>query len=654
MSWVPRDLSQTCAVYTTVTTCSPSSLLFLQLIAGLFGRSRDDIFSQNSVDSNENVENEYGSHFKWNHGAPGYDDREEFDFVVVGAGSAGCVVANRLTEVPEWNVLLLEAGPEEQDVIDVPAFAPLLQMSSVDWGYTTQPSPHSCRARPNGGCPWVRGRVMGGSSSLNYLLYMRGTPLDYDEWAAQGNPGWDYKSVLPYFIKSEDNRNIEIIRAGYHGIGGYQTVEQFPYRDANVEIVTEGFRELGLEEMDLNADRQVGVMIAQHTTRDGERLTTNGAFIRPIRGKRRNLTVRINSQATRILIDPESKIAYGVEYIRNGKVETVYARKEVILSSGSLNSPKLLMLSGVGPSEHLNTLGINVIQDLSVGYNLHDHTTIDGVVFALTNKTSTAVDDQQMREDVEYYRQTHRGPLSATGPLQVNAMVQTKYASETRPDIQYSLDATNVNNFFTDPILTAETTITPIAYYDAMMVRPILLAPKSRGVVMLNNSDPIFGQPLIFANTFKERVDLLTIIEGIKQSLNLLRTESFRKAGIQLVAQQLPACRNYEFGTDSYWACIAQEYTTTIFHPVGTCKMGPKNDRSAVVDPKLRVYGIGNLRVIDASIMPIIPRGNTNGPTIMIGEKGSDLIKDRWLKTGDVIATQVQYAVTETLDKFKK
>ena len=488
---------------------------------------------------------------------------------------------------------------------------------------------------------------MGGSSALNFMIYMRGTPLDYDEWAAQGNPGWKYRDVLPYFIKPEDNRNPEYVDPNYHGVGGYQTVGQFPFQDANVGLLIRAFRELGLEEFDMNAEDQIGTMLLQHTSRDGRRLTSNGAFIRAIRKKRPNLTIRTQAQVTRILIDPKTKVAYGVEYLRDGKLQNAYATKEVIVSAGAIDAPKLLMLSGIGPAEQLKTLSITVVEDLSVGYNLQDHVTIDGVVFSLTNLTATTVTDEERRTDVEYYSNTSMGPLSATGPAQVNAMVQTKYAGSNRPDIQYLFDATMAADFYTDPVLAYQTGVLPLSYYDSLMVRSVLLYPRSRGVVMLNTSDPIFGAPLIYANTFKEKVDLLTMVEGIKQSLNLLRTEALQSVGMSLVDNPLPACAQFTFASDDYWACVAMEYTTTIFHPVGTCKMGPRNDNNAVVDAKLRVHGIENLRVIDASIMPIIPRGNTNAPTLMIAEKGSDFIKEKWLETSNVDTSLFPYDVTE-------
>lgn len=538
----------------------------------------------------------------------------------------------------------MEAGGEEPEVADVPAFAPALQGSSIDWRYSTQPSPKSCLARDQGRCNWARGKVMGGSSTINYMIYIRGHPEDYDEWEHMGNPGWSYQDVLPYFIKSEDNRDIEKVDPHYHGVGGYQTIEYFPYQDINSVSIVKAFQELGLEKIDQTTEHLIGTSLLQHHTRDGERLSANGAFIRPIRRKRDNLVVQTNAHVTRILIDPDTKKAYGVEYVQKGFVtKQVIARKEVILSAGAINSPTILMGSGVGPADHLQELGIKVIKDSAVGYNLHDHTTVDGVIIQLSNYSATTATDEQIRQDVYYWRDTHKGPLASTGPLQANAFVQTKYEhSHDRPDIQISTDALNVDNFLTDPILTYNTAVLPLAYYDGIMARPILLNPESRGRILLNYSDPVFGTPLIHANTFTEEIDLLRIVEGMKQSINLVNTKTMEHLGARLVDTPLPACSHIPFGTDEYWACVAMAYTTTIFHPVGTCKMGPKTDSYSVVDPKLRVHGIKNLRVIDASIMPKIIRGNTNAPTCMIAEKGSDFIKHTWLKDETAYATHSQ------------
>ncbi|XP_074042109.1 glucose dehydrogenase [FAD, quinone] [Leptinotarsa decemlineata] len=629
MSWVPPDLSQACAVYTNITTCQPSTFLFLQLITSLFGYSKDENYGGHSNIGFFSGFSEFENSF---FGAEKTKE-DEYDFIVVGAGSAGCVVANRLTEVSKWRVLLLEAGDEEPVVAEVPGFASALQGSSIDWGYSTQPSPKSCLARDEGRCNWARGKVMGGSSTINYLIYIRGHPRDYDEWEEMGNHGWSYEDVLPYFIKSEDNRNPEKIDPHYHGVGGYQTVEIFPYQDENTLGLLDAYQELGLKKIDQNTEHLIGTSLLQHTTRDGERMSTNKAFIRPIRNKRENLVVQTNAHVTRVLIDHETKAAYGVEYSQKGKLVQALAKKEVILSAGTINSPVILMLSGIGPAHHLQENGIKVLKDSAVGFNLQDHTTIDGVVFRLTNYTSTLVDDEQLRQDIYKWKESQQGPLASTGPIQANAFVQTKYEnSHDRPDIQISIDSVNADNFFTDPSLSYDTAVLPLPYYSGLMSRPILLNPESRGRILLNDTDPVFGTPLIYANTFTEEIDLLRMVEGVKQCLNLERSHFFKHYGIMLDTTPLPSCQHIHFGSDEYWACVAMAYTTTIYHPVGTCKMGPKEDVSAVVDSELRVYGVQKLRVIDASIMPKIVRGNTNAPTIMIGEKGSDYIKKTWLK----------------------
>lgn len=529
--------------------------------------------------------------------------------------------------------MLLEAGDEEPEVADVPAFAPVLQLSSIDWGFSTMPEPNSCLQRPGGRCPWARGRVMGGSSVINYMIYIRGNPRDYDEWAEAGNPGWSWKEVIPYFMKSEDNHNMDSVVQSVHGVGGYLSVERFQYQDSNVVAMYNAFQELGLPVLDQNAGKQIGTMMLQTTTRSGRRESANIAFVRPIRRKRKNLTIETKAYAVRVLIDPHTKVAYGVEYEKNGRLIQARARKEVIVSCGAIMSPKVLMLSGIGPAHHLQNFNIQVISDLPVGYNLMDHTTIDGVLFAINNESSTLPTPEQVVYDTYYYREEQAGRYSSTGPLQVNAFVQTKYELEPgRPDIQYSIDATNIQDMVTDPILAATTKVNPLSYYSGFTIRPILLNPESRGVIKLNNTDPIYGYPLIYANTFAERIDALRIVEGIKQGLNLLKTRALQRIGVQLVTVPINGCEENTFGTEEYWLCLVQSYTSTIYHYSGTCKMGPKHDPGAVVDPKLRVYGVKNLRVVDTSIMPRVVRGNTNAPTIMIAEKASDFIKETWLK----------------------
>ncbi|XP_049881272.1 glucose dehydrogenase [FAD, quinone]-like [Pectinophora gossypiella] len=627
MRWQPADLAQACPLDTNISACSSLGFLFLNIVANLYGGSKD-IRIQKEIGDDER---------KVNEDIDGYDRKvneecdEEYDFVVVGAGSAGCVVASRLSEVKQWKVLLLEAGPEQPDVTLVPALSETLPGSSIDWGYQTQPDPYSCLSRKDGKCSWARGKVMGGTSSINSMVCVRGHPLDYDEWAAAGNVGWSYKDVLPFFRKAERNLDKEAFNLKYHGVHGPQSVSRFPLIDRPSRTLFEGLKQLGLRDTDVTAgDFQNAAFLTQAFGEKGERVSTNTAYIQPIRYKRKNLTVKPNSEAVRILID-DNKRAYGVEYVKNGKQFTATARKEIIVSSGTINSPKLLMLSGIGPRNHLKELNIPVKQDLPVGENLHNHVTFTGMIIAFDRNTSTLVDHEEMLEQTKEYKdmKVKRGPMSSTGIYNTMGFLKSDESLQA-PDIQFQSYQIFLHELLEDPVTFERLKIFPNSFYNAIIIRPQNLIPNSRGKVLLNATNPD-GPPLLYAGYLVDPDDLIPIKKGVQFIKNLEYTEPFQSGRAKFIKYIYPACRHTEWGSDEYTECMSRHYTFALGHQVGTCKMGADWDPTAVVDPRLRVYGVAGLRVIDNSIMPKITRGNTNGPAIMIGEKGASMVIEDWL-----------------------
>ena len=395
------------------------------------------------------------------------------------------------------------------------------------------------------------------------------------------------------------------------------------------------FFEKGFPLVDFNGKHQIGAMTTQTTTNSSRRVSANDAFIKPIRGIRPNLKVLTNAQVIRVLLN-KGKSAYGVQYRKNNRTEirTVYASKEVILCAGALNSPKILMLSGIGPKSYLRNLKIPVIMDLKVGYNLQDHATTEAVLMELSNKTSTSLSREAMLKAIDDFHKygTRFDEISATGPLQITAFYRTKYAPSDKsvPDIQFHFDGRNKEDFYKDPTTYLATNIFPFSFYDSINVRPILLRPKSRGYLTLNTTHPISGQPLIYPGFFTVKQDLDTLVEALKFATTLEDTSSFETNEVTFMKRPVQACTQHIWGTDEYFACVIMGYTGTIYHPAGTCKMGPIHDKDAVVDARLRVHGVRSLRVADASIMPNIVRGNTNAPCMMIGEKVADMIKEDW------------------------
>lgn len=565
-----------------------------------------------------------------------------YDFIIVGGGSAGAVVTNRLSENLNWTVLLLEAGGDETEISDVPSLAGYLQLTDLDWQYKTAPPPPEspyCLAMNGDRCFWPRGKVLGGSSVLNAMIYVRGNRLDYDNWASLGNVGWSYNDVLPYFKKSEDNRNPYLVKTPYHGKGGYLTVQESPWRTPLAVAFVKAGEELGYINRDINGAQQTGFMIAQGTIRRGSRCSTAKAFLRPVR-LRRNVHISMHSQVTKVLFEMEGTQpkAVGVQFIRDGKMKTVLARNEVILSAGAIGSPQILMLSGIGPVEHLQEMDIPVLRNLKVGHNLQDHVGLGGLTFIIDEPITFKKSRFQTLSVALDYIINEQGPMTSLGGVEGLAFVNTKYANSSGlwPDIQFHFAPSSVNSDGGEQIRKIlnlrdrvyNTMYKPLVEAETWTILPLLLRPKSSGWVKLKSNNPL-KYPIIEPNYFTHKEDINTLIEGIRIALNVSNTKAFQKLGSRPLLTQMPGCRKYPFDTDEYWECALRHFTFTIYHPTGTCKMGIDHD--AVVDPRLRVHGVKRLRVIDASIMPSIVSGNPNAPTIMIGEKGADIIKKDWL-----------------------
>ena len=410
-------------------------------------------------------------------------------------------------------------------------------------------------------------------------------------------------------------------------------MQRFPFVDKNLQTLIDAWKELGYKQIDYNSEQQIGFNRAQFNIINGARQSSNGAFLRPIRGKMFNLVIKTNSPVTKILIDPVTKKATGVEYsnFKNKEiVKRAYAKKEVIVSAGVLNSPKLLMLSGIGKASQLATFDIEIMKELQVGDNFQDHVNVNPFTVVFAN-TSTLVNISELQNDVAYWISTHEGRLATLGsPSDITGYIQTSYEKNLGvPDILVVTQSKILEDVDQIPANFSAVPY-PRSYYNAMDIKLKLLNVKSRGTVRLNDKDPIWGPPLIQPNYFSNSTDLKTVVEGAFMVQKFLKTKAFNKAGIVQYKKSPTNCKHLKFESPEYFECVAVNYTEPGLHGVGTCKMGLESDHSSVVNSKFWVHGVRHLRVIDASVMPVIPRGNTNAPTIMLAEKGSDLIKKRY------------------------
>ncbi|MEL6664522.1 MAG: choline dehydrogenase [Pseudomonadota bacterium] len=532
----------------------------------------------------------------------------EFDYIVVGAGSAGCVLANRLTEDGKSTVLLLEAGGKDTSpMIHIPVgYATTLKDPKVNWLYETEPDPGT-HDRVH---TWPRGKVLGGSSSINGLLYIRGQRQDYDGWAQLGLRGWSYDDLHPYFLRSQHQE-----RDGMdgHAKGGPLNVsdvtEQHPVSDA----VIEAGKAMGLPHRDVNGEDQEGVAYYQLTVKNGRRCSAAVAYLNPAK-KRTNLQIETKALAARVLFD--GKRATGVEYTQNGQTKTAKARGEVILAGGAINSPQLLELSGIGHPDLLNAQGLETVSALpGVGENLQDH-------FVIGNRYrmkpgSPSVNQQSrglaMIGEVFKYLIKRKGLLTLSA-AHVAAFIKTRPELAT-PDVQYHILPATM-----DLQKMTETGDMELEKQPGITIAPCQLRPESRGSVHIKSAQHD-AHPAIRPNYLHDPLDQQTAVAGLRWAREL----AAQPALAQYIEHELEPGEALQ--SDDELLEFARETGGTIYHPVGTCKMGADGDTLAVVDDQLRVRGVEGLRVVDASVMPRLVSGNTNAPTIAIAEKASDMIR---------------------------
>jgi choline dehydrogenase len=560
------------------------------------------------------------------------DIQDSYDYVIVGGGTSGAVLAGRLSEDKDKSILVIEAGgnPSRDPNIDIPLMADSVRKTEFNWQYRTVPQKNACKSCIDQVSIWHAGRGLGGTSNINYMQYLRGSRHDYDGWAAKGAAGWSYKEVLPYFIKSEDQQNGQFVRTVFHGFGGRLSVMDVGATTVN-QIMRYCFDEISLKKRDLNGKNQFGWGPTQATIRRGVRWSTYKAYLKRAMDLK-NVHVLTHAQALKVVFD--GRQATGVVMNYKGKQITVKAKKDVILAAGTVGSAKLLLLSGVGPKNHLQALKIPVVADLPVGENLQDHVMADGIEF-FTPYPGVSITTSKAESFAALWIYDLFGTGMKASPRFREVTAYIKLRNQPA-NIKYPLlalhIAANPQAYDADQVNMKEDDWFAIhgipPSREGFTIFPVLLHPRSKGTLRLRSTNPD-DPPLIDPNYLGEDIDAKILSEGFQFARKLVNTKVMKDWDMQLTNRLLPECAKHGNYTQAYIECHLRHLTLSGGAPVGTCRMGAMGDPQAVVDPLLRVRGLKGLRVVDASVIPGTMTGDTYATQVMIAEKAADFLREK-------------------------